>query len=167
MEDSMKNKILTLALTLFAAGAVVTAQSARSAEVLFKAAQNTEEVQGDLKGAIDAYKKAVAAAGANRSLAAQALVRMAQCYQKLGDAEAQRVYERVVRDYAEQRDAVAVARSRLGGKPLTNSRRHHPPKVWDGQTWGLPAAGADDRLGGRPSFVVHAARNRYRQPARL
>jgi Tol biopolymer transport system component len=141
MEGSMKNRMLTLALALLAAGAVLTAQSARSPEVLFKAAQHTEEIQGDLKAAIEEYRKTVAAAGANRALAAHALVRMAACYQKLGDAEAQRIYERVIRDYVDQRDAVTMARARLGGASLSERQKGITlRKVWDGHAAGLSAA---------------------------
>lgn len=123
------------------AGAMVHAQSPRSGEVQMKAAQQKAEVEGDLKGAIEEYTRIVAAAGNNRALAAQALVGMADCYQKLGDAEAQRVYQRIVRDYSDQKDAAALARRRLGGATTT-----HPLKgltlrrVWDGQAVGAPVA---------------------------
>ena len=93
----------------------VKAQSPRTAEVQMKAAQQKAEVEGDLKGAIEEYKKVVATAGSNRALAAEALVRMADCYQKLGDAEAQAIYERLVRDFGDQKDAVAAARTQLAG----------------------------------------------------
>ena len=58
-------------------------------------AHHKATVDGDLPGAIEEYKQIVAAAGSNRTIAAQALVRMAECYQKLGDAEARHIYERV------------------------------------------------------------------------
>ena len=106
--------VMAIAVVALGAGAIVKAQSPRSVEVQMKAAQQKAEVEGDLKGAIEEYKKIVAGAGSNRALAAEALVRMAQCHQKLGDTEAQKIYERVVRDYAEQVDAVASARARLG-----------------------------------------------------
>ena len=70
------------------------------------------EVEGDLKGAIEAYKKVVANAGANRALAAQALVRMAECYQKLGGAQARKVFEQVLRDYADQAEAATISPGR-------------------------------------------------------
>src|SRR5256885_14777371 len=38
---------------------------------------------------------------------------MADCYQKLGDAESQKIYERIVREYVDQKDAVTMARARL------------------------------------------------------
>jgi tetratricopeptide (TPR) repeat protein len=68
-------------------------------EVALRAAMEKETVKGDLKGAIDQYKKL--AQGKDRAVAAKALVRMGQCYEKLGDAEARKAYERVVREYAD------------------------------------------------------------------
>lgn len=98
--------LVILALTL-AAGAL----AAQDLERLFKAAVNTEQVDGNLTSAIEQYKKV--AAGSNRALAAQALVRMAEAYQKLGDAESTQIFQRVVREFADQKEAVAAARARL------------------------------------------------------
>jgi hypothetical protein len=123
------------------AGGMVHAQSPRSAEVQMKTAQHKAEVEGDLKGAIEQYKRIVAAAGNNRALAAQALVAMADCYQKLGDAEAQRVYQRIVRDYSDQKDTAALARSRLGGVATTQPLKGITlRRVWDGRATDLTAA---------------------------
>ena len=61
-------------------------------EVALRAAMERETVRGDLKGAIEQYKKL--AQSKDRALAARALVRMAESYQKLGDGEAQKVYQR-------------------------------------------------------------------------
>jgi len=88
------------------------ALEAQDPERLLRAATNLEMVDGNLKDAIAQYRK-VAASG-NRVLAAQALVRMAECYVKLGDAQANAVYEQIVRDYADQKDAFAIARAQLG-----------------------------------------------------
>lgn len=38
----------------------------------------------------------------DRAVVATALVRMAECYQKLGDAESRKIYERVAREFADQ-----------------------------------------------------------------
>jgi hypothetical protein len=40
---------------------------------------------------------------------------LAEAYRKLGDSESQKVYERIVRDFADQREAVATARAKLTG----------------------------------------------------
>jgi len=81
------------------------------AEVALQAALKKEAVDGDLKGAIELYKKV--AASTNRAAAAKALLRMGQCHEKLGSAEARTAYQRVVRDFADQAEIVAQARVRL------------------------------------------------------
>ena len=102
--------LATMLLTLFATVSLV-AQS-RSPEVQFKAAEQKELVQGDLKGAIADYERI--ARGSSRTLAAQALLRIAAIHTRLGDADARKVYERIVRDFGDQAAAVATARARLG-----------------------------------------------------
>jgi Tol biopolymer transport system component len=92
-------------------------QSSPALEKLFASAQHKATVAGDLKGAIDDYERIVAAAGKDRAAAAQALLRMAEAYQKLGDAEAMRIYERLVREYQDQNAAASVARTRLASTP--------------------------------------------------
>ena len=88
-------------------------------EVLLQRAIQKETVDGDLKGAIEQYRKV--AQSSIRPLAAQALVHMAECYQKLGDAEARKIYERVVREFADQKEAVATARAWVGGNATTQN----------------------------------------------
>lgn len=90
------------------------------AEVALRAAVEQETVKGDLKGAIEAYKKIVDGYRDNRPVRAQALLRMAECYQKLGDAQATEVYKRIVREFADQPQA-AVAREKVA--PATGSAR--------------------------------------------
>jgi TPR repeat protein len=80
---------------------IVTTQKTDQAEVRLKAAIQKETVERDLKAAIDAYKKL--SEGGNRVVAAQALVRMGQCYEKLRNADALRAYERVIRDFNDQK----------------------------------------------------------------
>lgn len=110
--------LVTFATMLLAARSAVIAQVQDKAEAALKAAMDKEVVQGDLKGAIEQYKKI--AGSNNRSVAAKALIRMAECYQKLGDAESRKIYEQVVKDYADQKEAVAFARARLGA-PTQNT----------------------------------------------
>jgi tetratricopeptide (TPR) repeat protein len=78
-----------------------------------EAAKKVESVDGDLKGAIERYK--TLAQNNDRAVAARALVRLAECYRKLGEADARAVYERVVREFADQVESAAAARARLGG----------------------------------------------------
>ncbi|MBL8291772.1 MAG: PD40 domain-containing protein, partial [Bryobacterales bacterium] len=100
-----------LRLTLILAAAVpLFAQ----ADVTLRKAIRKETVEGDLKGAIDLYRRVAAEAGKDRATAAQALLHLAQCYEKQGNLEARRIYERLVREYPDQREAAMSARTRLG-----------------------------------------------------
>jgi len=104
----MKRMAMVMLAAIVLASAVPDAQEP---ERLFKAAMNAELVDGNLRSAIEQYRK-VAESGP-RPLAVQALLRMAECYQKLGDAQAASIYQRIVRDYADQSSSVATARLRL------------------------------------------------------
>jgi Tol biopolymer transport system component len=78
------------------------------------AAKHKATVDGDLKGAIELYRQIVAGAGGDRTLAAQALIEMAECHSKLGDAEAKQIYRDILSRYADQTAQADVARQRLG-----------------------------------------------------
>jgi len=105
------------------AGALAAASPAASspqrgdqADVLLQAARNKQVVEGKLDEAITLYQQIVAQHGGNRPVAARAKLEMAQCYEKLGasqNAEARKLYESVIRDYADQTTTVADARARL------------------------------------------------------
>jgi len=104
-----------LCAALFA-GYVASQTKDNQAEVALQAAIKTETVDGDLKSAIEQYKKIAAQPGTGRAVVATALLRMGQCYEKLGDAdtrEALKAYEQVVREYADQAGIVAQAQVRL------------------------------------------------------
>jgi len=127
----MQKLTFLVAAAVLAAGLQTTsAQNAAPGDKLLASAQHKATVDGDLKGAIEDYKKIVGAAGSNRALAATALLRMAECYQKLGDAEAQKIYDRLVRDYADQKDAAATARTRLGAVVVTRNAGIVTRQVW-------------------------------------
>ena len=90
-------------------------------EVALRAAMETETIKGDSKSAIKQYKKIVAAHAEERAVVAQALLRMADCYRKLGDPAAAEHYARIITDFADQKEAVAVAK--IAPAAFTRSRR--------------------------------------------
>ena len=112
------------------AASLATAQ--KTPDAMLGAAIHQEEVQGDLKGAVAAYQKVAATAGISRKTAAEALVRMGQCYEKLGDVESRRAYERVVREFGDQKESAALARTRLGRGPSNKSAGLVTREVWTG-----------------------------------
>src|SRR5438093_496855 len=113
----MKTMLIRVVGVALAAQLVAAAaQQAGDAERQLRAAMNAATVDGNLAGAIEQYKAIVARyEKTNRQAAATALVRMAECYQKLGDAESKRIYERLLREFADQGEAVKIARAHLGG----------------------------------------------------
>jgi dipeptidyl aminopeptidase/acylaminoacyl peptidase len=78
-----------------------------------QAAEAKAKVEGDFAAAIKLYKNAEKEAGSNRALVAQALVKMAEAYQTIGEVEAQKIYQRLVRDFSDQKDVSATAAERL------------------------------------------------------
>lgn len=111
------------------------ANSTREGELALQTAMQKETVDGDLTGAIDGYRQVVARFAANRPLAARALLRMAECYQKQGNAEAQKIYERLARDYADVPAVASRARARLGAarpdRGISTTRVSDSAGSWD------------------------------------
>jgi len=104
-----------LCAALFAGSSANQTQD-QKAQVALQAAIKTETIDGDLRSAIEQYKRIVSMQGAGRATVATALLRMGQCHEKLGDAdtqEARKAYELVVREYGDQAAVVAEARSKL------------------------------------------------------
>ena len=100
-------------ISIVVAAGVLAAQPSQTPAAALGAARHLEEAEGNYPAAIEAYKSIVAHAGKDRALAAQALVRMGQCYEKLGDTEARKTYERIIREFNDRKDAVTIARARL------------------------------------------------------
>jgi Tol biopolymer transport system component len=135
-------RILSIAVAVALGAGLALTQAPRSAEVQLKAAEHKQQVEGDLKGAIEQYRKL--AQGRDRTVAAKALVRMGECYEKLGDAqarEARKAYERVVSEYADQPEPTKVARERLsaitaGGGGATGRSEVAMRRIWAaGRDW--------------------------------
>ena len=90
-----------------------TARSQQTAEEVYQAGIYQEEVQGNLERAIQIFTQLVDAHGDSRPIAAQALLRLGQCYEKLGSEGAAQAYQRLLEEYADQSELVADARARL------------------------------------------------------
>jgi Tol biopolymer transport system component len=127
----MKFRLTCLAIAVVAAVAFVSADQSDAARTQMEAARKKEVVDGDLKTAIQQYQAIAEKYKGDHAVAADALVRLAACYEKLGDRESKRVYERLIREYGDQKDAIAIARARLGnGDALAQSKGDRA--VWTG-----------------------------------
>jgi Tol biopolymer transport system component len=100
---------IAVLLCAFSAGVVFS----QSGHDLFQQALVKERADGNLEEAIKLYQRIVREFPQDRALSARALVQIGQCYEKLGNAEARKAYERVVRDFADQAEPVRVARERI------------------------------------------------------
>src|SRR5947208_2599959 len=80
------------------------AAASEAPQELFQRALVKERSEGKLQEAIELYQRAAQSAGKDRTLAAKALVQAGECYRKLGLAESRKYFERVVKDYADQKE---------------------------------------------------------------
>ena len=101
-----------LIVSLLLAGITASAE-AQSAQEIYQQGLAAERSGGRLRDAIGLYERAIAAAGANRSLAARALLRLGAAYELMGRSEARSAYDRLVREFADQPEPAAEARTRL------------------------------------------------------
>ncbi|MCU0251965.1 MAG: hypothetical protein MUE61_17345, partial [Vicinamibacterales bacterium] len=140
-------RALLVFVLLAAAGSwrlTTSAQGVTEAERQLQKAILLETVDGNLQAAIDQYKKIVAEKGSSRVVAAKALLRLAGCYEKLGQAEAEKTYRQLIADYADQTAEVALARQKLAAltRALATESGIVARQVW---------SGPDVDFSGRPS----------------
>jgi WD40 repeat protein len=94
--------------TLLSLPATLQAQSAAD---VFQRALRAERVEGDLQKAVDLYRSVVELD--DRPLAARALLRIGESYERLGRQGAEEAYRRLVSEFADQTEEANAARSRL------------------------------------------------------
>ena len=120
--------ILTLALGLSLFAATETMAQNAAPDVLLERAMQREMVDGDLSGAIELYKTVVSARGVNRAVAAKGLYQMGLAYEKLGNAEARKAYERIGREFADQKEVAAEAGRRLAAMRTAETVDNDQPR---------------------------------------
>ena len=109
-----------LAAALFVSAVLALASAGPAAqnrdEIALRAAIETETIKGDLQSAIEQYRKL--AGSGERVVAAQALLRLAGCYEKLGRSEAAATYAEVAQKFRDQPLVVAEAQRRIDSAAL-------------------------------------------------
>jgi Tol biopolymer transport system component len=121
-------------------GAVVMASAknepqAASPEALLGRAQHQQDVDSNFTAAIATYKQVIASPKASRALVARALLLMGICYEQLGDADARRAYERIVKEFSDLGDTASAATVRLTNLDAashTTSSALATRKIYDG-----------------------------------
>ena len=106
---------------------------AQTPSQLFQQGLLQENGAGDLQAAVALYEKIVADETADRPVRAKALLHIGLCYQKLGKQEAQKAYQRVIEEFADQFEVVAEARERLAAlHPDSEEHGFVVRRVWAG-----------------------------------
>jgi Tol biopolymer transport system component len=103
---------IPLVAGIIASGALAV-QTQSDHKLLFEKARFTMETKGDLQGAIKLFQEIVAKYPKEKEYASKAQLFIGLCYEKLGNAEAVKAYELVLRNFADRPEEVAVARERL------------------------------------------------------
>ena len=99
---------------------------AQSGNDLFQKALAKERGEGQLAAAIQLYEQVARDFAADRPLAARALLQIGRCYERLGKDDARRAYDRLVRDYGDQRTMADEARARLAVLAEAGAQRAGP-----------------------------------------
>ena len=132
----MNKLIATFLMTLVLA--------AQTGSALFEKALVKERAEGDFPGAIKLYQEILRKHASDRPLIAKTLVQMAQCYEKQGSGEARKLYDRVIREFGDQRMMADMARERLAalGQVKTATVGMSVRQVWNPaiDDWGSVSA---------------------------
>jgi Tol biopolymer transport system component len=146
---------------------IVSLTLAQSGYDLFQKGLVKERAEGKLEEAIAIYQQVVQKYKTDRALVAKALVEIGQCYEKLGQGQAQKAYEQVVREYADQLEQAKIASGRLAAlsgpvlKPIFTKIRvptrlprltdmalspdgQQLAYITDGSVWLMPVHGPSD-----------------------
>jgi Tol biopolymer transport system component len=145
---------LTAALVVLLLVATVATQQQRPQDVELQAAIRTATVDGDLEKAAKLFAAIAETYKSDRATAATALLHLADVYQKRGDAQARAVYQRIVRDFADQKDVVTAARLALGGAGVRAGGMSYT-RIWpaSGMTDGLDVNGTISPDGRQLSYL--------------
>ncbi len=134
----MKTRLwLSLVGAILAISSVTLTQQTNKAENLYQDALMQMEGRGSYSKAMEIFGRIAKEFPGNRRLCALSHFQIGACYEKLGKSEAQKAYERVIKDYADQREVVAEARSRLLALQNT-SRSVKQPELNVRQMWTGP-----------------------------
>jgi Tol biopolymer transport system component len=117
--SSKKTLIFIVFTVAIFAAAILTAfgfQNSSEHKVLFEKAKFTMETKGDLKGAIKLFNEIIKKYPDEREYAAKSQLYIGLCYEKLGLEQAkyaQKAFQKVVDNYPERQEEVAVAKERI------------------------------------------------------
>jgi Tol biopolymer transport system component len=153
----MKTRAIVFAALAAILALALTGAAQQSADELYKAGLYQEEVGGDLQKAIGIYQDLLKRFPGSREAAAKAQLHIGLCYEKLGTAEAEKAFQKVVDNYPEQPDAVREAKEKLAfllrtrAAAKTGAPEFKLRQVWSGS--GVDTMGAVSPDGRYLSYV--------------
>lgn len=106
------SRIFFATITLVILTSITTAQQ-NKAEKLYQQGIYEMEGKGDYAKAIESFNRVLTQFPREKVTGAKALLNIGRCYEKLGKNEAQKAYERIIREFKDQTQVVAEARMRL------------------------------------------------------
>ena len=109
----MKPRLFLIFVMIFSILAFLSGNIQQTAEQLYQSGIYKEEVEGDLEKAIVIYEQILKDFPENKTIAAKALYHIGLCYEKLGNQEAQKAYQRLIDEYPGQIQEVNLAKERL------------------------------------------------------
>lgn len=123
---------------VLAGGYARPGSSQQTADDYYQAALMKKEAEGDLAGAVKAFKEILTKFPDRREVAAEAQLQIGLCYEKLGAQEAEKAFQKVIDNYPEQSEAVRKAKEKLSlmakARTLTKEedREFKLRRIWDG-----------------------------------
>ena len=110
----MKTRIcISLIGAILLISSLAYSQQTNKAENLYQEALMQMEGRGNYSKALEIFGQIIKDFRGNRQISARSQYQIGVCYEKLGKSEAQKAYERVIKDFGDQGEVVAQARVRL------------------------------------------------------
>jgi WD40 repeat protein len=131
----MRQRVYSLFLFCFfvvsAGPETILPQSKASAEAILGKALHQEQVELQYESAIQSFRSVLRAPDVTRPIAARALFRIGNCLMRLGrNSEAQQTYEKLIRDFPDQKDLCANARSMISSlRPAVEISNNPAPVI--------------------------------------
>lgn len=128
-------KLLIYLLIVGITGIVHSSVYAQNGQNAFQKGLIQEEGEGNLTKAIEIYNSIVNDGKIDRKLRAKALLHIGICYEKLGDQNAMRTYQKLISEYADQADIVKIGLNNLNkiksDNPVKAKRGIVASQVWN------------------------------------
>ena len=116
-----------------------------------------EEVQGNLEEAVAIYRSILRDFAESRAVGAKAQLHIGLCLEVLGLDEARQAYQRVVEEYGEHTDEVALARERLASLMEEQAELRPQPRFRPVKIASKPQNGVLSPDGNRLAFISDGA----------